>query len=83
VTSAPAERLLTLDEVCERLRCSRRTLARRKELPRVVDGGLVRVRESDLERYLLSRLHIETPGDGNAVAVAAGSVLKPGSRLWE
>ena len=53
------DRLFTLEEVAEQLGCSRRTLARRIRegaLPRVVDGRIVRVRESDLQRYLLAKL---------------------------
>jgi excisionase family DNA binding protein len=54
--------LLTLDEVAEELRCSRRTVyrliaQRRGGLPVVTltKGGPMRVKRSDLERYIERR----------------------------
>jgi excisionase family DNA binding protein len=76
--------LLTLDEVARELRCSVRTVKRRVhggELAAVVDGRLVRVRESDLRRYVLERLGTRTARV--AVAVPAGREVPRGAKLWD
>jgi excisionase family DNA binding protein len=79
-----SQRLLTIEEAAARLACSTRTLRRRIDdgsLPAFRDGGLVRVREHDLERYVaanvtratLKRLGVRT----------AGVVLPTRERLWD
>jgi excisionase family DNA binding protein len=78
-------RLLTLPEAAAELSCSLATVKRRVAtgtLPVVRDGRLVRMRATDLERYLLE--HVErrlpaacsTPG-GPGIHVPAGA------RLWD
>lgn len=50
-----AERLLTVTEVAQRLRCDRGTVYRRVRagsLPVVVEGTRMRVRETDLDDYI-------------------------------
>ena len=49
------EKLLTLRDMCDRLQCSRTTvwrLVNERGLRAVRCGGLVRVRESDLDAWL-------------------------------
>jgi excisionase family DNA binding protein len=76
--------LLTLAEAADRLGCSTRTLRRRIDdgsLPAFRDGGLVRVREADLERYVaanVTRVALARSG-----VRAAGVVLPAGARLWD
>lgn len=51
----PKAKLLTPEEVCERLNITMRHfrgLLFREELPRVRVGGLVRVLESDIDAYI-------------------------------
>jgi excisionase family DNA binding protein len=77
-------RLLTLDEAAARLGCSTRTLRRRildGSLPAFRDGGLVRIREADLDRYVaanVSRAELARAG-----VRTAGVVLHPKARLWD
>jgi excisionase family DNA binding protein len=77
--------LLTMPEVAEELSCSLATVKRRVRsgaLPVVRDGRIVRVRTSDLERYLLERVErriaIRPPE-----AREAGVNVKKGARLWD
>lgn len=77
-------RLLTLDEAAGRLSCSTRTLRRRirdGSLPSFRDGGLVRVRDVDLERYVaanVARVELHRAG-----VRTAGVVLPSRARLWD
>ena len=77
--------LLTLPEVAEELSCSLATVKRRVSsgaLPVVRDGRIVRVRTSDLERYLLERVErrMAIPGLGGR---EAGVNVQAGARLWD
>jgi excisionase family DNA binding protein len=78
------DRLLTLEDAAERLACSTRTLSRRiadGSLPVFRDRGLVRIRETDLERYIavnVTRTELFRSG-----VRAAGVVLPAGARLWD
>jgi excisionase family DNA binding protein len=77
------DRLLTRAQVAAELSCSTSTVKRRirtGELPAVFDGRLVRVRESDLRRYVLERLARRT---GSRAVEASGVVLPAGARLYE
>lgn len=77
-------RLLTLREAADELRCSVVTVKRRIHdgaLPAYVDGGLVRVLEDDLRRYVAERVCRRSRA--NAPAVAAGRTLPRGARLWD
>ena len=85
------DRLLTLPQVAEELACSLSTVKRlvraKRLLPvriRVDSGrGCVRVRASDLSRYILL---LEHSHGGNARATATpavGVVLAPGERLTD
>jgi excisionase family DNA binding protein len=56
--SGPLQPLLSIQQVAELLGCSTRSVRRRidqGELPAFVDGRLVRVRASDLDRYIEQR----------------------------
>ncbi|MGH2997826.1 MAG: helix-turn-helix domain-containing protein [Gaiellaceae bacterium] len=78
------DRLLTLVQAADRLGCSTRTLRRRiadGSLPAFRDGGLVRVRVGDLERYVAANV-IRTTLTRAGVR-AAGVVLPAGDRLWD
>jgi excisionase family DNA binding protein len=77
-------RLMTLKDVADELSCSVATVKRRVRkglLPVVVDGGLRRVREDDLGRYLAERL-VRRVSD-RAPAAAAGRALPKGAKLWD
>lgn len=77
------EALLTLDQAAGYLGCSRATVKRRIRsgvLPAMRDGRLVRVRESDLARYIAE--HTTRRASTGAVLIA-GVTLKPGERLWD
>ena len=77
-------RLLTLEEAAEQLACSTRTLRRRIDagsLPAFRDGGLVRVRLDDLERYIAANVTRQTLA--RAGVPAAGVALPVGARLWD
>ena len=78
-----SDRLLTRAQVANELACSVSTVKRRirgGELPAVVDGRLVRVREADLRRYVLERL---TRANGGRPVELLGRPLPAGARLWE
>lgn len=47
--------ILTIDEAAVWLRCSKRTVYRRKEIPRIRDGGRFLFIKEDLEAYINSR----------------------------
>ncbi len=77
-------RLLTLNDVADELSCSVATVKRRVRtglLPVVVDGGLRRVREDDLTRYLAERVVRRMPD--RALAAATGRAVPKGGRLWD
>jgi excisionase family DNA binding protein len=77
-------RLLTLGEAASRLACSTRTLRRRIKdgsLPAFRDGGLVRVRQDDLERYVAAKITRQRLA--HAGAPVAGVALPTGARLWD
>jgi excisionase family DNA binding protein len=76
------DELYTLREVAEALSCSLATVKRRVssgELPAYRDGRLVRVRASDLDRYIAERVTRARPGS----SPWAGVTLAPGARLWD
>lgn len=78
------ESLLTLSEVAARMSCSVATVKRRVrsgDLPAMRDGRLVRVRETDLERYVAERIAVPV-GRAHAGFVP-GRRLRPGDRLWD
>src|SRR5688572_4567534 len=53
--SEQLEKLLTIAEAAEILRCSKRTVRRRietKNLPAITDGGIVRIDPMDLQDYI-------------------------------
>jgi len=75
--------LLTLAEVADALGCSVATVKRRIRngtLPAFEDGRLVRVRETDLTRYVAER--VTRRSSALEIAVPSGRVLKPGEKLW-
>ena len=77
-------RLLTLNDVADELRCSKATVKRRVRtglLPVVVDGGLVRVREEDLSRYVVERIERRFPDRSSSVPT--GLSLPKGAKLWD
>lgn len=77
-------RLLTLAEVADALGCSVATVKRRIRsgvLPAFVDGRLVRVRDSDLARYVAER--VARRSSGRPVLAGAGSRLPSNARLWD
>ena len=77
------ERLLRLSDVAVELDCSVATVKRRVRegaLPAFRDGRIVRVRESDLTRYVLERVVVSARGDATA---ATGRALAKGARLWD
>jgi len=79
-----SERLLTLGEAADRLDCSTRTLRRRirdGSLPAFRDGGLVRLREVDLDRYVAA--NVTRAALIRSGVRAAGVVLPTGARLWD
>ena len=74
--------LLTLRQAAQLLGCSIATVKRRiaaGSLPAFKDGGLVRVREDDLRRYVAERVARAAAGR----PAATGSTLAPGARLWD
>lgn len=76
------DELLTLPRVAELLSCSLATVKRRVaagELPAYRDGRLVRVRGSDLDRYVAERVTRRAPSS----SPRAGVTLAPGRRLWD
>jgi excisionase family DNA binding protein len=77
-------RLLTLSQAAAELSCSTRTLRRRiadGSLPAFRDGGLMRVRDVDLERYVAANV---TRAELRRAGVrAAGVVLSARARLWD
>lgn len=76
-------RLLTLEEVAETLSCSVTTVKRRVSsgaLPIFTDGGLVRVRDVDLRRYVGERIVRRAAG---AAEAPHGVRLRPGERLTD
>jgi excisionase family DNA binding protein len=80
-----SESLLRLDDVAAELSVSLRTVRRlvtRGDLPVVRVGSAVRVRPSDLRRYVLAAT--ERRSDATAIAsVAPGVVVTKGERLWD
>lgn len=77
-------RLFTLEEAAEWLGCSARTLRRRIDdgsLPVFRDGGLVRVRAVDLERYVA--INVTRAALTRAGVRTAGVVLPAHTRLWD
>jgi excisionase family DNA binding protein len=77
-------RLLTLPQAAEVLGCSTRTLRRRirdGSLPAFRDGGLVRVREADLDRYVAA--NVARADLRRAGVQIAGVVLSAHARLWD
>jgi excisionase family DNA binding protein len=77
-------RLLTLDEAARRIGCSTRTLRRRigdGSLPAFRDGGLVRVRDDDLERYVSA--NVTRAALARAGVRTAGVLLPQRARLWD
>lgn len=81
--SSVLDPLLTLDAAAEVLGCSRATVKRRIRsgaLPAFRDGRLVRVRESDLARYVAERTTRRT---SRGAVIAAGVTIESGGRLWD
>lgn len=77
-------RLLKVTQAADVLGCSPRTLRRRiadGALPVFRDGGLIRVREVDLERYVAA--NVSSPALARAGARTSGVVLPGGARLWD
>lgn len=77
-------RLLTFREVADQLGCSVSTVRRRicaGELLEFCDGGLHRVREDDLRRYVAERVCRRSPTAEHALA--PGRALPKGARLWD
>ncbi len=75
--------LLTRGEVADELGCSVATVKRRIRsgaLPAFADGRLVRVRETDLQRYVAERTVRRAHG---LELAASGRALPPGARLWD
>lgn len=77
-------RLLTLDEVTDRLGVSRRavaTLVASRELPTVLIGKRsVRVRPCDLEDYIVEQLRLPEPSEGPEASRARVRAGKPRAR---
>ena len=76
------DELLTLRQVADELGCSLRTVKRRRHEGAFTvfkDGGLGRVRRSELRRYLAAG---EQRG-GERCAPAQGVLLRPGERLTD
>lgn len=77
-------KLLTIDEVTERLRVSRRTVATliaTRELPSVVIGARsTRVMLDDLEEYLANQRRAAEPIDGPEASRARVRAGKPKAR---
>ncbi len=74
--------LLTVPEVAARLSCSVATVKRRirdGSLPAFRDGRLVRVRESDLARYIAA--HVTRRASSSTPPV--GVTLDRHARLWD
>ena len=81
------ERLVTIAEAGARLSCSPRTVRRRiatGSLAAYRDGGLLRVPERELERYIAARV---AGGPGPSAAGASsrmpGRPSLPAGRLWD
>jgi excisionase family DNA binding protein len=75
-------KLLTVQDVAERLAVSPRTVKRvlaSGELPVVRLGRAVRIREEDLRKFLAAR----TCAQGSGTVAAGGVTLRPGERLWD
>lgn len=86
-------RLLTYRQAADLLACSQRTIARRVHsglLTVVIDGGMRRIPERDLDRYVAARTVRPRPG-GRSIGVGALThtkehVSRPTGRikrLWE
>jgi excisionase family DNA binding protein len=74
---------LTYAEAARALGCSVSTVRRRVragKLPCYVDGGLRRIREDDLQHYVLERIGLQR---GNGQTPMAGRTLPKGSHLWD
>lgn len=77
--------MLTYAEAARELGCSISTVRRRinhGELPYYVDGGLRRVREEDLRRYIAERTRRRSSSTA-AATIAPGRALPKGARLWD
>lgn len=75
--------LLTLPEAAAHLAVSPRTLRRWVAaglIPAFRQGGVVRLRELDLDRFIAERMAIPTPAGADPTA---GRSLEPGERLWD
>lgn len=78
------ERLLGLADVADALGVSLATVkrrVRRGELPAFRDRRIVRVRASDLDRYVLER--VERAAPIRRASSCMGAVLPAGARLWD
>jgi excisionase family DNA binding protein len=78
--------LLTFQQAAERLHCSPRTLRRRVAagaLPVVVDVRLVRIRETDLVRYVDERRTVRVAERAEPLAALNGVSLADGARCCD
>ena len=76
--------LFTYDRAADELGCSVSTLRRRIRaglLPVYVDGGLRRIREDDLRRYVSERVCRRSSSP--ATTAPPGRRLPKGARLWD
>lgn len=79
-----ARQLLTYSEAAGQLGCSVSTLRRRVgtgDLPAFVDGGLRRIRDDDLRRYIAER--VRRCSSSQATIATPGRTLPKGARLWD
>lgn len=77
-------RLVTYEEAADALGCSVSTIRRRIRmglLPVYVDGGLRRVREDDLRRYISERVCRRSSLP--ATIATPGRRLPKGAKLWD
>jgi excisionase family DNA binding protein len=76
---------MTIDETAAELKCSPSTVRRRiadGSLPAFTDGTrLVRVRETDLRRYITER--VDRRRRATASVAPTGVRVAPGARLWD
>jgi len=79
-----AAQLLSFSEAAGELGCSVSTLRRRVRagsLPVFEDGGLRRIREDDLRRYIVER--VRRRASSPAAIAHPGHTLPKGARLWD
>jgi excisionase family DNA binding protein len=78
-------RLYTYGATAEELDCSVSTVRRRVrtgDLPVFADGGLRRIREDDLRRYIADHVRRRSMRPPTALA-GPGRTLPRGARLWD